>query len=350
MMLALALAASARGEGVEARVAVERLDVLDAPRDSGYVVATLGRDSKVRVRPAETPRPGWLAVEPPATALCWVDEADVRPDEEAHVATARGEAVVRSGNAKARMPGPPLDKLAAGDRVRLLDRPALEVGGRRWRAIAPPSDRPFFVPADGIAWEPTPPTPPAEVRAAYRPGGEDPELGRIDGMLLAETTGQPVEKWRLGPIRESYEAFLKVVEGDPDRRRRVEDRLRQVEQYERAAEAARTFVEAAGRLRDLDDEAARMDRRLAEAERERSRAFDAVGFIQPSSRMLEGRKLFGLVGREGAVTAYLDVPPGLDPGALTARRVGVRGRSRYNAELKARLIVVRDLVDLEARR
>lgn len=180
--------------------------------------------------------------------------------------------------------------------------------------------------------------------------GDDPELKRVDGMLLAETAGKPVEAWRLGSVRSAYEALGRQVAGDPDRRRIVDDRLKKVDGLERTAEAARKFVAATSKSLDLDREFARLERRLNDAERDRDRAFDAVGFVQPSARMHKGRKLFALIGlRDGAVSAYLDVPPGLSARSLTARRVGVRGKSRYDPDLKARLVSVRDLVDLEAR-
>ncbi|WP_165250931.1 hypothetical protein [Paludisphaera soli] len=356
-LLVLAAGVSAQAGTVEGRV-TDRLEVLDAARDSGYVVATVERGDSVRVRPAGAPKPGWLAIDPPASAFCWVEESALELDEAEDgaplAAKVRASTVVRSGNARAKLPGPPCGKLEPGDRVRLVDRPAAEVGSRsprRWRAIAPPSELAFFVAADGVAWDAAPPpspTTPEVQRVALAPG-DDAELRRVDGMLLAETTGQPVEKWRLDAIREAYQSLADQA-GDPERRRAVEARLAQVAQYEKAAKAARSFVEAASRSRDLDEDFARLERRLADVERERSRAYDAVGFIQPSSRMLDGRKLFALIGREGTVVAYLDVPVGVDPAPLTARRVGIRGQSRYNPDLKARLIQVRDLTNLEPKR
>ncbi|MDG3004655.1 hypothetical protein [Paludisphaera mucosa] len=353
----LVLAVLGQSDAVEARVTAERLEVLDEAGESGYVVAALKRGDAVRVRPSENPRHGWLAIEPPASVLCWVEESALKMAEGEdgsvpRIAKVRSTTAVRSGNPRAKLPGPPRGSLKPGDRVRLADRPALESGSKspqRWRAIAPPPGRAFFVAADGVAWDAatSPPSPPAEVQTSFTTAGDDPELRRADGMLLAETTGQPVEKWRLGAIREAYEARMKQADGDPEKRRTLEARLAQVARYERASKAAQGFVEAASRTRELDSDFARIERKLADAERERSRAYDAVGFIQPSAKMLDGRKLFALIGREGTVVAYLDVPAGLDPQPLTARRVGVRGQSRYNAELKARLIAVRDLVNLE---
>ncbi len=180
--------------------------------------------------------------------------------------------------------------------------------------------------------------------------GDDPELKRVDGLLLAETASKPVEEWRLESVRSAYEALARQVAGDAERRRVVEDRLKKVDGLERTAEAARKFVAATSKSLELDREFDRLERRLIDAERARGRAFDAVGFVQPSARMHKGRKLFALIGlRDGAVSAYLDVPPGLDARSLTARRVGVRGKSRYDPDLKARLMTVRDLVNLEAR-
>jgi hypothetical protein len=66
--------------------------------------------------------------------------------------------------------------------------------------------------------------------------------------------------------------------------------------------------------------------------------------------MVEGRKLYALIGSSGSTLAYLDIPPGLDLDAVASRRVGVRGTTHYNADLGTRLITVRDLEAIEERR
>ncbi len=357
MLMTILIAAAMAGppDTVEARVTAARLDMLDEARDSGYVVATLVKGDAVRVRPGAAPRTGWLAINPPGSVYCWVEATALkRPGsirERPDVALVQKATAIRSANPKAKLPGPPRGTLQVGDRVRTLDVPPLEVGDeppKRWVAVAPPTDRPYYVPAEAVEWA-TPAE--AEIQpAVFAPGDQDPELKRVDGMLLAETTGKPVEDWRLAPIRSAYEALARQAEGDADRRRIVDGRLKQLEGLERASTAAKGFVGAASKGRDIDGAFNRLERRLAEAERRRSRSFDAVGFVQPSAKMHEGRKVFALIGlKDGAVAAYLDVPPGLDALPLTARRVGVRGSARYDPELKARLISVRDLVDLEAK-
>lgn len=357
MLMTILIAAATMGqpETVEARVAVARLDVVDRASDSGYVVATLAKGDVVRVRPGEAAVTGWLAIDPPGSVFCWVEASALKRADPIHerpdMARVRSTTTIRSANPKAKLPGPPRGTLKPGDRVRVLDIPPLEVGEsspQRWAAVAPPTGRPYYVPAEAVEW-----VAPAgvEVRpTAFAAGGEDPDLRRVDAMLLAETTAKPVEDWRLAPIRSAYEALAPQAEADPDRRLALEGRLKQLEGLERAAAAAKGFVEAASKGRDLDASFARLERRISDAERERSRSFDAVGFVQPSAKMHDGRKLFALIGlKDGLVAAYLDVPPGLDALPLTARRVGVRGAARYDGDLKARLITVRDLVDLEAK-
>jgi len=75
----------------------------------------------------------------------------------------------------------------------------------------------------------------------------------------------------------------------------------------------------------------------------------AIGMIQPSSRKTEGRKLYTLIGTNGSRRAYLDAPPGIDVESLLAHRVGVRGAVRYNEDLGARLITVRDIEEIGGR-
>jgi hypothetical protein len=351
---------------VEARVVAERLDVFGQAEESGYAVARLKRGDGVRIRWKEPAPTGWLAIEPPPAAFCWIEEAAVGTLDDGPVEGGTGRtrvradrAVVRSGNPDARLPGPPLLTLGRGTPVLLVDRPPLTFGsgrGRRWLAIAPPSDRPFFVPADGIGWErPTPtaataPMPADVVRAEHDeslPGASDPDLRRIDGMLQAIVTGQPVESWRLEGVRAEYEALSK---SRPGLEEPLRARLAQVTKYEQSAKAAQRFIAAVSKSRRRDQEVAKVERKMATVAQESRRSYDAVGFVQPSSRRVEGRKVYALIGRQGTAVAYLDIPPGLDPDPLLTHRVGVRGQSRYNGDLRARVIIVRDLEDLEPTR
>jgi len=356
-------------EVVEARVTAESLDVFDRPKDAGYVVAGLKQGDRVRIRwkvPAPT---GWLAIEPPPAVVCWIEEAAVEGPEDAgpadHVTVSKrtrvrtDHAVVRSGNPGARLPGPPCLTLERGEPVLLVDRPALAFGGGRggrWLAIAPPSNQSFFAAADGIGWDrPTSapaPQPVAEVRVGYQATADqgttaDPELKRIDGMLQAIVTGQPVENWQLADVRAGYQTLLKT---HPGLEESLRSRLAQVTRYEQAAKAARRIISIVSKSRRRDEEVAKVERKMAASAQESQRLFDAVGFVQPSSRMVNGRKVYALIGREGTAVAYLDIPPGLDPEPLMAHRVGVRGQSRYNGDLRTRVIAVSDLENLEPRR
>src|SRR5262249_16450700 len=82
----------------------------------------------------------------------------------------------------------------------------------------------------------------------------------------------------------------------------------------------------------------------------RAHPYNAVGFMQPSARSIDGRKLFVLIARNGSTVAFLDIPPGLDAEPLVARRVGVRGIPHFDEDLGARLISVRAVESIEATR
>ncbi len=166
-------------------------------------------------------------------------------------------------------------------------------------------------------------------------------------MLQAIVTGQPVENWRLENVRADYQALLK---SRPALEEALRSRLAQVTRYEQAAKSAKRFIAIVAKSRRRDQEVAKVERKMATAAQESRRFFDAVGFVQPSSRKVDGRKVYALIGREGTAVAYLDIPPGLDPEPLLAHRVGVRGQSRFNGELRTRVIAVSDLENLEPRR
>ncbi|WP_165226838.1 hypothetical protein [Aquisphaera insulae] len=199
-----------------------------------------------------------------------------------------------------------------------------------------------FVAVDegGGASRPSKPSPawPAEIRA---------ELERVDAMHTSIVKGGSVEGWRFETVRAGYQELLKKANGQPGLEDALRDRLARVSRDEQAARAAREIEAILAKSRRRDADVAKVRRDLSRLDQARARSFDAIGFIQPSSRIVDGRKLFVLIGRQGKAVAFLDIPPGINPGPYYASRAGVRGQVRFNADLGARLIIVRDLVRLD---
>jgi hypothetical protein len=156
--------------------------------------------------------------------------------------------------------------------------------------------------------------------------------------------------WRFEDLRARYQALLRRTDEAPGLEDEVRSRLAALTQLEQAARAARTIEEILDESHRRDEDVAQVGRRLAAGERTRARAFAAIGLIQPSARKVDGRKVYALIAADGSTAAYLDIPPGVDPRPHVARRVGIRGSVHYNEALGARLISVRDLESLEARR
>jgi hypothetical protein len=347
------------GSPAVAEVAVDGLDVFDEADDRSFAAQRLRRGDRVTI--VEDRGDGWLAIEPPPGSLGWIEQGAIREapgGTGAKVIVPR--AVVRSGHPDARMPGPPRLILNQGATVLLLDRPPLKLGRgtsvRTWRAIGPTSGEVRHVRAEGVT---RPSAEPArEVRAAYAPPPPVPtdglsadvaeEITRIEASHRALLRA-PIEQWRLDPIRQRYQALLRRV-SDSASGNAIRARLDQVGRQEEAARAAQAFQAALDRSRRRDQEVAQFLRRVAQSEEGAERPYDAEGLVQPSSRAVDGQKVFALIGPEGTTLAYLDIPPGLDARPLVARRVGVRGVVHYDENLRARLISVRDLEPLDARR
>ena len=162
--------------------------------------------------------------------------------------------------------------------------------------------------------------------------------------------GQPIEQWRFETVRAGYQAVLKRSGDNPVVEEALRDRLARVTRHEQAARAARTIQTTLAASRRRDTQVAQMSQRLATADRARTRTYNAIGFVQPSSREVDGRKVHALIGSNGSTIAYLDIPPGIDITALGVRRVGVLGVTHFNQDLGARLITVRDLDAIESKR
>jgi hypothetical protein len=374
--------------GVEIReVVAERLAVYDGRDEKCFRTGTVERGDRVRVR--RWLAGGWAAIDPPATAIAWVERASLELSDEggergghrlgpaepgsgppARATVVVPRAIVRSGQLGARMPGPPWVELPRGTMVQLVDRPPLSIGrgpgATLWFAAVPPVEVACYVRAAGLE-DARPREGIPEMLAAYLvpeggdtkstapapeslPLGVAAEIGRVDAMHRAILTGQPVEQWRFEAVRAEYQAILKRSGDNPAVEAALRVRLAGVTRHEQAAAAAREFQDVLARSRRRDAEVAQLKQQLAAVDRYRSPAYHAIGYVQPSSQVLDGRKLHALIGLDGRTVAYLDIPPGLDVEAVGVHRVGVRGTVHYNPELGTRLITVRDLEPVGTRR
>jgi hypothetical protein len=176
------------------------------------------------------------------------------------------------------------------------------------------------------------------------------EIAEIESMHRAILANYPIERWRFETVRSRYMALLKRAGTDPDLEETIRVRLAGITRHEQAAEAARTIRTTLAESHRRDREVSRLKRRIAAAGHSHSEAYSAVGFMQSSDQVIDGRKLHVLIADNGSTVAYLDLPPGLDPDAFLARRVGVRGDPHFNEDLGARLITVRDIDSTEATR
>jgi hypothetical protein len=255
--------------------------------------------------------------------------------------------------------------------VQLVDRPPLaistESSATLWLAIAPPPAADCFILTSGTTGLPSSRSDPPEARVAYfvdeaeSPGagtlhaaGLPPEIvaeiERIEKLHRRVLGTQPMSEWRLDDVRASYQALLKRAGDNPAVEAAVRPLMVRVTRHEQAARGARTIEGILKESRRRDAEVAGVRQELARTEGSRTRTYSAIGLIQRSSRMVEGRRLYALVGSDGSTLAYLDMPPGIDPERLQSRRVGVHGAAHFDQDLGARLIVVRDIETVGSRR
>jgi hypothetical protein len=236
-------------------------------------------------------------------------------------------------------------------------------------AYGVPSGRPCAVNASSTHPQASPPVPAAETVAistavhhvrtededalpANLPPAIGSEIKSIEASRLAIETRNPVERWRFDSVRARYQALLKTASGERALEAAIHVRLERLTRHEQAAKAAATIQTILTESHRRDREVVELKRQLQTTTEKRthSRLYQAIGFMQPSAQKIDGRKLFVLIGKNGGTVAYLDIPPGLDPEPALARKVGVRGVAHYEEELHSRLIIVRDLQPIEARR
>ncbi len=363
-------------------VGADRLEVHVQPDEASFGVASLERGDRVRVR--RWVAPGWAEIDPPQAAISFVartalaiaDGGNGRQEAGGSVSLTMGRARVqdgtmaRAGHLGARMPGPAWVELPRGTMVRLVDQPPLRLGrppgATDWLAIVPPAGARCYIRSEELDDEPHRDGVP-EVLATYLVPQDDGQKGtgtaaralppeamaeitRLDRMHREILAGQPIERWALDPVRAGYQDLLKRWGDNPAVEETLRLRLARVTRHEQASKAAREFQEVMERSRRRDAQVALLEERLAAVDIKRTVTYQAIGLVQPSSRVINGHKLHVLIGPEGQTLAFLEIPPGLDVEAIGTRRVGVRGAAHYNQELGTRLITVRDVEPLGARR
>lgn len=363
MGLVLALAAcTATVSADEARVSAPLLDVFLEPSGAAYTTGQLHRGEVITVLSAGPA--GWLAIKPPDGESLWIEDSALLRLENGLASVRLAGVTVRSGRVDARLPGPPNTQLSQGDVVRLLDLPSkrLRQGRniREWVAIAPPEGLVRYVRADGVAWQPPAgptarlvgqraPVPELDVAPLLDVGPGPPsgslgpdeaaEFRRLDAAHRAVLRAS-IEYWRLDHVRAGYTALLASA-ANPAARAALQRRLDLLHYQEEAAAAARRVGAALRRSRELDgalpSEAPPVDAVPQNV------PYDKVGFLQESSRLVNGGKVYALIGPEGRASAYLRVPTGTLVRRYLGRNVGVRGDRRYDPDLHAEIITVTEL-------
>ena len=228
-------------------------------------------------------------------------------------------------NARMNAFGPP-DRPAAVDQVI----PTATAVVNETARYAPPADE--YPPLEGVSAE-----------AAS-------EIKTVDAAHRSIRTSQSIAQWRFESVRSSYQAILKKVGSDPAVEEAIRVRLARVTRDEQAARAARTIEDILVQSHRRDQEVAAQSVASRPPAARTGELSAPVGYVQASTEMIDGRKLYVLIGKDGSTIAYLDIPPGLDIDRLVAHRVGVRGEPHFNEDLGSRLITVRDLEKMESRR
>jgi hypothetical protein len=118
----------------------------------------------------------------------------------------------------------------------------------------------------------------------------------------------------------------------------------QAERQDEIGRSSRQFWESMRRSRSYDPNKMKFDD-LKQASNKPK--FDISGLMLPSRRDVEGHLLYNLIGDSGTTIAYLKLPPAAPVEKWLGKKVGVRGRVRYNEDLRARLVAVQDVELLE---
>ena len=137
---------------------------------------------------------------------------------------------------------------------------------------------------------------------------------------------RPIEEWRTETITHLYQRILDQKNLTSAAAIIVRGRLAELKRQQEAARDAVAVDDLLRRGRNREESSGARKSKAKPSVPKKPRAFDAVGLLQPSSKLHDGAKVFALIARDGLITAYLDIPPGYDTRPLIARRVGAAGK------------------------
>lgn len=349
-------------------VVAESQAVFDRPSDAALVTGELGQRGLVAVR--RELGNGWLAIVPPTGQFGWVDAEALESRRGGEALVVAPTAVVRAFVDGAKLPGAVTTTLRRGAVVRLIDRKPLVLrqGGGKLilKAIEPTEDDVRYVRVEGmgrgdihglesISEEPSPPQPGAAVSPVVAGVGAIVDESKLPEALRSSilhievehraALRRPPAEWRLDAIRLAYERLL-AAQADATARRAIQSRIDRVSLQEEIARVYLSVERISISARARDQEIAALRPRGVTTSP--NRPFDVEGLLLASSKQVDGRRVYMLIGPKGETSAYLSVPPGLEAERLVSRRVGARGRVRYNEALGARHVEVDELEPLGA--
>lgn len=362
----------------ELRLRAPTAQVYTAPDETSCIVGEVGQSTRLVRRESGDSASGWLVIAAPPGLFDWVDSQAI---ERTGTGTGTGmgrirvdRAIIRAGIPNAKMPGPPVADLRRGAEVTLLDRDRLSLPQgsetRIWVAIMPPADRRYYLrrddledvgpganpstatnnheppstlardlPSTGDRVSPgeSDPQPSQPSQPTPNAGGRFPELAAIEARHWA-ILAMPMEHWELADVRRLYQERSRLA-SDSAEIALIEKRLGEVTRQEVLGDSARRFQEALAKSRAHDRAAdLALKRTRSQPSVTPRRTYDAEGLLQVSAKRALGQAVLSLVGDEGLPIGYVIPPPGMEFSRVIGRRVGVRGRIRFDEDFQARLI------------
>lgn len=185
----------------------------------------------------------------------------------------------------------------------------------------------------------TPPVPGEPVSSPLAlPDSPDAALELLESRFRV-LMDQPLVSWNFKPILDGCDK-VRRQSLSPEQAGRLNAIRDKAQRQDEIGQSARKFWDSMRRSR-AHDPGKNPDIEIIRASN--ASRFDISGLLLPSRRDLDGQLLYNLIGDGGSTIAYLKLPPAAPVERWLGKKVGIRGRVRYNEDLRARLVVVQDV-------
>ncbi len=302
-------AQSVMGEMV---IGVKEVEIRSGPSTDFYPTAKLYQGARVKVVKEEKEQPGWIAIQPPAESVSWINAQHVLRGQNTQIAAVIGKepVPVRPGGLVGGKPPVERVKIQPGTLVVVVGKEEVKDSGT-WLPIQPVPQEVRYIPASAVQPAPGPLAPPPAVASA-----------NVPATLLAQAD----QALSQGNVQQAMALYRQVVEhpaADYQQRTWSQNRLASMTRPQSAT------PQWAGQSPNLSTQTTAFTRTNPAAT---ASQWSVWGQLRATAFHKDGQPMYVLEDRRGTPLLYVATQPGFTLRDYIGKTVTLYGPVTYRSD------------------